>query len=232
MNAEPQEATFAVAGSLCLRPTTRHDDRRRGCYHADGAQGGAGMAVRDTAHRKLRYEDYARISADGKRHEIIDGEHHVSPSPNTNHQVLSRNLIDVLSPFVRKHKLGQLFSAPYDVLLSPHDIVQPDILFISTAHRAIITEANVQGAPDLVIEILSPSTRHLDETLKRQRYEQLGVQEYWIFDPRRLSVRVFRRSQDTGFGAPSELTAAASPVVTTPLLPGLEIVLRDIFTYD
>jgi Uma2 family endonuclease len=190
------------------------------------------MAVRDTAHRKLTYEDYAQIPDDGQRHEIIDGVHYVSPAPNTNHQLLVGNLHALLHTFVRKRKLGLLFSAPYDVLLSPHDIVQPDILFISTAHRGLITEANAQGAPDLVIEILSPSTRHLDETRKRKRYEQLGVQEYWIFDPRRLSVRIFRRGQDPSFGAPSELTAAAGEVATTPLLPGLEIVLRDIFTYE
>jgi Uma2 family endonuclease len=141
------------------------------------------MAVRDTAHRKLTYGDYAQIPDDGRRHEIIDGEHHVSPSPNADHQDLSGNLHALLHAFVRKHKLGKLYSAPFDVLLSPHDIVQPDILFISTAHRAILTKANVKGAPDLVIEILSRSTRHLDETLKRQRYEQLGVQEYWILRP-------------------------------------------------
>ena len=189
------------------------------------------MAVRDTAHRKLTYGDYAQIPDDGRRHEIIDGEHHVSPSPNADHQDLSGNLHALLHAFVRKHKLGKLYSAPFDVLLSPHDIVQPDILFISTAHRAILTKANVKGAPDLVIEILSPSTRHLDETLKRQRYEQ-GVQEYWIFDPRRKSVRIFRRGHGAGFGAPSELTATAGQVVTTPLLPGLEIALRELFTYD
>jgi Uma2 family endonuclease len=190
------------------------------------------MAIQDTGRRKLTYEDYARIPDDGRRHEIIDGVHHASPSPSADHQDLSGNLLLVLAPFVRKHQLGRLYVALFDVVLSPHDIVQPDLLFISKARLAILTEANVQGAPDLVIEILSASTRRLDETLKRDRYDQLGVQEYWIFDPKGQSVRVFRRGQDAGFGAPSELTAAAGQVLTTPLLPGLEIVLREIFIYD
>ncbi len=187
------------------------------------------MAVRDPARRKFTYEDYAQIPDDGRRHEVIEGEHHVSPAPNLDHQDLSRNLVDVLSPFVRKHQLGRLYYAPVDVVLSSNDIVQPDILFISAARLDILTEANVQGAPDLVIEILSPSTRHLDETLKRTRYEQLGVQEYWLFDLRRKSVRIFRRGQGAGFGGPFELTAAAGQILTSPLLPGLEIALREVF---
>jgi Uma2 family endonuclease len=124
------------------------------------------------------------------------------------------------------------YLAPFDDVLSPHDIVQPDILFIVAARLAILTEANAQGAPDLVIEILSPSTRRLDETLKRKRYDQLGVQEYWLFDPKRQSVQIFRRSQGAGFGAPSELTAVAGQILTTPLLPGLEIALSKIFVSD
>ncbi len=187
------------------------------------------MAVRDTARRKLTYEDYCQIPDDGQRHEIIEGEHHVSPAPHLDHQALSGNLVEVLRPFVRRHQLGRLYYAPVDVVLSSNDIVQPDILFISAARLAILTKANVQGAPDLVIEILSPSTRHLDETLKRKRYHQLGVHEYWIFDPRRKSVRIFRRGQGAGFGAPLELTAAAGQILTTPLLPGLEIALHEMF---
>jgi len=187
------------------------------------------MAVRDTAHRKLTYEDYARIPDDGQRHEIIDGVQYVSPSPTRTHQVLVRKLVVKLTLFTEAHRLGEIFPAPFDVLLSSHDIVQPDVLFVSAARLGIVTEAHVKGAPDLAIEILSDSTRRRDETLKRDRYEQLGVQEYWILDGSRKSVRIFRRTQGSGFGAATELTAAAGQVVTTPLLPGLELPLRDIF---
>ena len=127
-----------------------------------------------------------------------------------------------------EHQLGEVLYAPFDVLLSRYDIAQPDLLFISNERRAILTEANVQGAPDLVIEILSDSTRRLDETLKRDRYELFGVLEYWLVDPVRRVVRFYRRS-GVGFGAPQEFSAAAGGVLTTPLLPGLEIRVSEIF---
>jgi Uma2 family endonuclease len=188
------------------------------------------MAVRDTVRRKLTYEDYAQILDDGRRHEIIDGVHYVSPAPSMGHQGLAGDLYLFLGNFVREHKLGRVYFAPADVLLSPHDILQPDLFFISTARLSIITKPNVKGAPDLVIEILSDSTRRRDENLKRDRYDQLGVREYWILDGSRKTVRTFRRAQDSGFGAETELTAASDQVLTTPLLPGLEIPLREIFT--
>jgi Uma2 family endonuclease len=187
------------------------------------------MAVRDTARRKLTYEDYAQIPDDGRRHEIIDGVHYVSPAPSLDHQGLAGDLHLVLGNFVREHKLGRVYFAPADVLLSPHDVLQPDLFFISTARLSIITKPNVKGAPDLVIEILSDSTRRRDENLKRDRYEQLGVKEYLIFDGSRKTVHIFRRTQGSGFGAASELTAASGQVLTTPLLPGLELQLREIF---
>jgi Uma2 family endonuclease len=188
------------------------------------------MAVRDTARRKLTYEDYAQIPDDGRRHEIIDGLHYVSPSPTRTHQVTLLKLALRLAPFAQEHQLGEIYPAPFDVLLSPHDIVQPDLQFVSTARLGIVTEANVKGAPDLAIEILSDSTRRRDENLKRDRYEQLGVQEYWLLDGSRKTVRIFRRMQGSGFDTATELTAAAGQVLTTPLLPGLELPLREIFS--
>ncbi|MBV8199791.1 MAG: Uma2 family endonuclease [Acidobacteria bacterium] len=187
------------------------------------------MAVRDTAHRKLTYEDYAAIPDDGQRHEIIDGGHYVTPAPSLHHQRRSSDLHLILAPFVREHQLGEVLYAPADVCLSPHDIVQPDLFFVSTARLAILTDANVAGAPDLVIEILSDSTRRRDQTLKRDRYEQLGVNEYWLIDPRHQAVRIFRRNQHGRFDAPIDLTAVGGDILTTPLLPGLEILLRDLF---
>jgi Uma2 family endonuclease len=186
------------------------------------------MAVRDTVRRKLTYEDYLLFPEDGKRHEILDGEHYVTSAPSWEHQGVSLNLSSRLGPFVREHRLGFVRYAPLEVLLSEHDIVQPDLLFISNERAGIVTPANVQGAPDLVIEILSDSSRRRDETVKRDRYEQHGVREYWLFDPYRKTARVFRRS-GAGFLPPQELSAAAGDVLTTPLLPGLEIPLREIF---
>jgi Uma2 family endonuclease len=188
------------------------------------------MAIRDTGRRKLTYQDYVEIPEDLQRHEILDGEHYVSPSPSMTHQRIAGRLHLKLATFVEAHELGDVFFAPFDVLLSPHDIAQPDLLFIARANLDILTDLNVQGAPNLVIEILSDSTRRTDETVKLRRYGLLGVEEYWIFDSRRKAVRVFRRSEPDGFDDPREHTAAAGQVLTSPLLPGLEIALGEIFS--
>jgi Uma2 family endonuclease len=189
------------------------------------------MSVRESVRRKLTYEDYCLFPEDGQRHEILDGEHYVTPAPTLGHQGCSGNLHLIVAPFVREHRLGKVYYAPADVLLSVHDIAQPDLVFISNQRAGILTEANVQGAPDLVIEILSRSTRRRDATLKRERYEQFGVGEYWLVDPRLRTVRVFRRQvpDAAGFGALQDFHAEAGDVLTTPLLPGLEISVRQIF---
>ncbi|MFY9824238.1 MAG: Uma2 family endonuclease [Thermoanaerobaculia bacterium] len=183
------------------------------------------MAVHDLP-RKLTYDDYASIPEDGQRHEILDGEHYVSPAPLIPHQEVSSNLHTELGPFIKKHRLGKLLAAPTDVILSTHDVVQPDFLFISTQRFGIITRENVQGAPDLIIEILSPGTRSRDEGIKREIYERYGVPEYWLLDPDRKTTRVYRR-----LGNRLRLVAklSAGDVLTTPLLPGLEIRLADVF---
>jgi Uma2 family endonuclease len=186
------------------------------------------MAIRDTARRKLTYDDYILFPEDRQRHEILDGEHYVNPAPSLEHQRVAARLHLKIGTFVQAERLGEVFFAPADVLLSQHDIVQPDLLFVSNERAGILTKANVQGAPDLVIEILSDSSQRRDKTLKRDLYERRGVREYWFFDSQRKAVRVFRRS-GAGFLAPQELSAAAGDVLTTPLLPGLEILLSEIF---
>jgi len=186
------------------------------------------MAIRDSAHRKLTYEDYALFPEDGQRHEILDGEHYVTPAPTPDHQIISGRLYLKVGNFVSEHQLGLFLYAPLDVLLSEHDVAQPDLLFLSNERAGLLTRANIQGAPDLVIEILSDSTRRRDQTLKRDRYERCGVLEYWLADPTRKTVRVFRR-EGAAFLPPVDLSAAADDLLTTPLLPGLKIRLREIF---
>ena len=169
------------------------------------------MAVRDIVPHKLTYEDYILFPGDGQRHKIFDGKHYVTPAPTPGHQGVSSNLHLKLGPFVREHRLGVVLYAPLDVLLSEHDIAQPDLLFISNERAGILGKVNVLGAPDLVIEILSDSTRRRDETLKRDRYKRCGVLEYWLVDPLRRSVQVLRRS-DVGFLVPLRLSATAGDV--------------------
>jgi Uma2 family endonuclease len=185
------------------------------------------MAVQDRI-RKLTYDYYARIPDDGQRHEIIDGEHYVSPAPLTPHQGLSIELGSRLHLFVKHHRLGRVFAAPCDIVLSKHDIVQPDLMFISNARAGIVTNRNIQGVPDLIIEILSEGTRRLDETVKLDLYDRYGVPEYWTFDTDRKTSRVYRRAQQ-GLRLVAELAAEAGDVLTTPLLPGIEIPLAEIF---
>lgn len=185
------------------------------------------MALHDRI-RKLTYEDYARIPDDGLRHEIIDGEHYVSPSPKRKHQRLSMVLGSCLHVFVEDHQLGEVYAAPFDVIFSEHDIVQPDLMFIANDRLPVLTEDNVQGAPSLIIEILSKSTRRLDEQLKLDLYDRSGALEYWMLNPFRKSARIFRRSGERLLLV-AELSAAARDVLTSPLLPGLEIPLAELF---
>ena len=186
------------------------------------------MAVRDPVHRKLTYEDYLLFPEDGNRHEILDGVHYVTAAPYLRHQSVLVELTSWIAPFVRQRRLGRFYVAPVDVLLARHDIVQPDLLFISNASLKILTEKNVQGAPDLVVEVLSDSTRKRDEGIKLERYDLLGVQEYWVVDPKRSEARIYRRSGER-LQRTAELTAAAGDLLTSPFFPGLEIPLFEIF---
>jgi Uma2 family endonuclease len=186
------------------------------------------MALHDRI-RKLTYEDYVRIPDDGRRHEIIDGEHYVTAAPFLPHGDVSIELATQLQFFVRRHRLGRIYHAPCDVLLSEHDIVQPDVLFISNARARILADRkNVKGAPDLVIEILSKSTRRLDQETKLDLYDRYDVLEYWIVDPERQTAQVYRRAAE-GLRLSAELSAAAGDVLTSPLLPGFSLPLAEIF---
>ena len=179
---------------------------------------------------KLTYDDYVLFPDDGLRHELIDGEHYVTPSPNDKHQTIFANLHLLIGPWLRVHPMGKLWLAPFDVVFSRFDVVEPDLLYISNERRAqIVTEANVQGTPELVVEIGSPSTRRRDETIKRALYERAGVSEYWVVDTRKDVVRVYRRLNADRFARPEELSVEAGDVLTTTLLPGLELPLSEIF---
>ena len=130
--------------------------------------------------------------------------------------------------FLRQQRLGRLFPARLDVVLSPIDVVEPDLLYVGKERSHILTEDNVQGMPDLLVEIVSDTTRRMDEVVKLRLYERFGVREYWVVDPILDTVKVYRWV-DLVFTKVAELSAAASDLLTTPLLPGLEISLPTIF---
>ncbi len=182
------------------------------------------MPMRPIA-RKLTYADYEKIPDDGHRHEIIEGEEYMTPAPEVPHQRVSRKLERVLDEHVTKHSLGEIFHAPIDVVLSDEDVVQPDIIFISTARSASITRKNIRGAPDLVVEILSPSTAAVDRGPKRALYERAGVTEYWLVDPDVRTVEVRE------LGSPRRVRIYKDDQsFESAVLPGLVVRLAEIFS--
>lgn len=175
---------------------------------------------------RFTYDDYAQLPSDGKRYEVINGEVIVTPAPTTIHQRISRKLEYRLEEHVTKYDLGEIFDAPCDVILSEYDIVQPDLFFISNERSSIITEKNIQGAPDLVIEIISPESRERDRTNKNLLYAQHGVREYWLVDTERKPVEVWSLS-----GNAFNLVGIFEQQdrLTSKVLPKLEISLSEIF---
>ena len=178
---------------------------------------------------KLTYDYLLRLPEDRMRHELIDGVHYVTPPPNLNHQGISGNLYLLIASWLEVQPTGRIYYAPVDVVFSVFDVVEPDLLYASNGRMAeIATTKHLRGAPNLVIEIGSPSTRKRDETIKKGLYEQRGVDEYWIVDPRVDVVRVLRR-EGREFGRVVELSRGAGDVLTTPLLPGLDLPLSRVF---
>jgi Uma2 family endonuclease len=183
----------------------------------------------ETPRVKLTYDDFVLFPDDGKRHELIDGEHYVTPSPARKHQTISWNLTLLIGNYLRANPIGRAFAAPLDVVFSDFDVVEPDLLFISKARQDdILTAKHVRGAPDLVVEIGSPATRKRDETIKRRLYEKFGVSEYWVVDPELDSIHVYRRV-DAVYTRVQELTLEQQDVLRTPLMPGLDLPLAVIF---
>jgi Uma2 family endonuclease len=178
---------------------------------------------------KLTYDDYVQFPDDGFRHELIDGEHYVTPTPRRKHQAIVMNLSGMIWTYLQQTPIGRVFGAPFDVILSHFDVVEPDLLYLSRERMAEIeTSPWVRGAPNLVVEVASESTRKRDETIKRRLYERFGVSEYWVVDPEIDVIKVYRRVRDR-FERAAEFSLENSDTLTTPLLPGLELPLAKVF---
>ncbi len=171
---------------------------------------------------RLTYDDYCLLPDDGKRYEIIDGELFVTPSPRRSHQKVVTRLSRYLDEFVEKSGYGEVYVAPFDVIFSLFDVVEPDILYVSKEHASVLTEKNVQGAPDLVGEVLSETTSARDRSIKHKLYARYGVQEYWLIDPDVLIAEVYRRRTQ---GLELVATLQSSDSLITPLLPGFSVCL-------
>ena len=174
---------------------------------------------------RFTYRDYCLLPED-KRYELMDGELYMAPAPGSKHQQDLLNLAVLLTQFVREHGLGVIFIASLDVILSDEDVVQPDLLFVAQERRSIISERGCEGPPDLVVEVLSPSTAQRDRELKRKVYARYGVRQYWLVDPETQAVEVL------GLDA-EDLTPqgvySRGEVVTSQMLPGLTLPVAQVF---
>lgn len=179
------------------------------------------------AHRSVfTYADYKELPEDGYRYEILNGDLVREPSPRPMHQIISGNLFATLRQFALEHRLGLVLDAPVDVVLSEVNVLEPDLIFIPRDETALLTEENIAGAPTLVVEILSPSTRKRDLTVKRRIYESFRVKEYWLVDPDSRTINVLALTE-TGYVSKGALTTGDT--LTSPLFPGLAIDVADVF---
>lgn len=174
---------------------------------------------------RLTFADYLETS-DDERYELLDGELVLSPSPKEIHQYISGILYLMIGTFVRERRLGKVYFAPFDVVLSDTDVVQPDLLFVSNERIGIVTADNVQGAPDLVVEILSPATAERDRMLKLDLYARHGVIEYWIVDPDARTITVLLRGE-SGFEVNG--IYGEGQTMRSPTLEEFSVALEEIF---
>jgi len=187
-------------------------------------------SARPDSDTRLTYDDLLLFPDDRKRREIIDGELFVTPSPTARHQVLLGRLHLGIGNYLAVHPgTGHVLLSPLDVVFSPHDVVEPDLLFVAGDQFEILTPKNVQGSPALVVEILSPGTRKRDEQTKRRLFSRTEVREYWIIDPDADLIKVSRRTPDGSFTRVAELTAEDGDTLTSPLLPGFSLALTEFF---
>ncbi len=175
------------------------------------------MAV---AVSKLTKEDYRLLPDGGPRFQLVEGELYMSPAPNRYHQVISRNLQFLLMKYLEANPIGELYDAPFDVYLSEHDVFQPDLVFVKQEHFGVLTDAGVEGTPDFIVEILSPSNAYLDKKNKLRVYARTGVVELWLIDPETRTVHVYDLQQNSD---KPRATFGEQDTWTSPHFPGLNI---------
>jgi len=171
------------------------------------------------------YEAYAALPADGRRWELIDGDFEVTPAPGSHHQTVSRRLQYELMRQLEETGQALIFDAPIDVILSDHDVVQPDLAVVALSRQHIVSERGIEGPPDIVVEIVSPHSRVLDRRVKRQTYARFGVAEYWIVDePGQIELH---RLGPDGYVLEERFDRAS--VLVTPSFPELRVDLVRVF---
>jgi len=176
---------------------------------------------------KLTYQDLREMPNDGKRYELIEGEVFMAPSPNLKHQRAASNLHFAIRDFLRSRDLGQIYFAPFDVVFDERTVTQPDLLFIRKERLSILGDANVSGAPDLVIEVLSPGTARYDRETKLQVYARAGVSELWYVDPEGETVEILNLTPGSQFSVTQR--ASGDEKLVSAALAGLTLMARSVF---
>jgi Uma2 family endonuclease len=184
------------------------------------------MAPVKVVRPRISYADLERTPEDGRRYELYDGEMYVVPAPVPKHQIVQQSLAEILHAYAAKHG-GFSVPSPIDIVFSQYDVLQPDIVYFTPERAHLIDiERAIQDAPDLCIEVLSPSTRDTDRGRKMPVFARYGVREYWIADPDVRGIEIY-----TLKGAGYVLAGAVSgdERVTSPLLPGLTFAAGSVF---
>lgn len=174
---------------------------------------------------RYTYDDYQQLP-EGAPYELIHGHLVMSPAPTPHHQIIQANLFFELSRVVREGDRGRVVGPPLDVRLDDATVLQPDLVYLAAAHTDRIGEQAIEGAPDLVAEILSPATAHRDLTEKKRLYETHGVREYWVIDPDQRTVEVFANTED---GFQQRARVVEEGTVASGVLDAFEIDLSDLF---
>jgi Uma2 family endonuclease len=175
------------------------------------------------------YQRYRRETTDGEHFEVIGGFRIMAPSPSRFHQYALTKLASQLETFVARENLGTVLVAPFDVYFSEDEFVQPDILFVAKDHSERLTDHSVRGAPDLVVEIVSPGSTRMDRITKRSLYAKHGVPEYWIISPNEQTIEVLTlrdgKYETSGFYEEDDS-------IVSPSLAGFSCVVREIFVKE
>lgn len=170
--------------------------------------------------------EYAMIPVGAPNYQLIEGDLVMAPSRNTPHQNIVGRLYSIILGYLDQHPIGRVFIAPLDVYLSDINVYQPDIFFVSKENASIVEEHGIEGAPDLVIEVLSKSSERFDLGPKRAIYGRTGVEEMWVIDPKKRTLALYRLTDDA---ATPVATYKAKQKFTSELLPGLTIDLAIVF---
>lgn len=177
---------------------------------------------------KLTYEDYKLLPED-KRVELIEGNFLMTPAPNCKHQKILGQIFIDLATWAKNNKLGEVFVAPTDVVLSEHDVVQPDILFIAKEHLGIIKESCIKGVPDLVVEVLSPGNEERDTIVKRHLYSKFGIREYWIVDLKAETITILTFQKNK---LEVQQTYPVDSVATSTVVTGFQLKTKALFSTE